>query len=105
MLIKTGIDENLGQPDLQRGVDRQVHPKREPDDERAEGPVRVEQLRQQLLEQFNLILETRDTARGLIVNMSDVLFDTAKFTLGDRIKYKVVAADLDKKTLDYALVA
>jgi outer membrane protein OmpA-like peptidoglycan-associated protein len=33
------------------------------------------------LSQFNLILETRDTARGLIVNMSDVLFDTAKYTL------------------------
>jgi outer membrane protein OmpA-like peptidoglycan-associated protein len=31
--------------------------------------------------QFNTILQTRDTARGLIVNMSDVLFDTAKFTL------------------------
>jgi outer membrane protein OmpA-like peptidoglycan-associated protein len=40
-----------------------------------------ERLRQQLLQQFNMILETRDTARGLIVNMSDVLFDTGKFTL------------------------
>src|SRR5713101_7793725 len=39
------------------------------------------ELRGQLLRQFNLILETRDTARGLIVNMSDVLFDTAKYTL------------------------
>jgi outer membrane protein OmpA-like peptidoglycan-associated protein len=39
------------------------------------------QLRAQLLQQLNLILETRDTARGLIVNMSDVLFDTAQFTL------------------------
>ena len=39
------------------------------------------QLRQQLLDQFNSILQTRDTARGLIVNMSDVLFDTARFTL------------------------
>jgi outer membrane protein OmpA-like peptidoglycan-associated protein len=39
------------------------------------------ELRQQLLAQFNMILETRDTARGLIVNMSDVLFDTAKYTL------------------------
>jgi outer membrane protein OmpA-like peptidoglycan-associated protein len=38
-------------------------------------------LRQQLLDQFNSILQTRDTARGLIVNMSDVLFDTARFTL------------------------
>jgi outer membrane protein OmpA-like peptidoglycan-associated protein len=39
------------------------------------------QLRILLLQQFNAILQTRDTARGLIVNMSDVLFDTAKFTL------------------------
>jgi outer membrane protein OmpA-like peptidoglycan-associated protein len=39
------------------------------------------ELRTQLLKQFNTILETRDTARGLIVNMSDVLFDTGKFTL------------------------
>jgi outer membrane protein OmpA-like peptidoglycan-associated protein len=39
------------------------------------------QLRVQLLAQFNQILHTRDTARGLIVNMSDVLFDTAQYTL------------------------
>jgi len=39
------------------------------------------ELRSQLLLQFNTILQTRDTARGLIVNMSDVLFDTAKFSL------------------------
>lgn len=38
-------------------------------------------LRRQLLEQFNIILQTRDTARGLIVNMSDVLFDTGQYTL------------------------
>jgi outer membrane protein OmpA-like peptidoglycan-associated protein len=38
-------------------------------------------LREQLRQQLNLILETRSTARGLIVNMSDVLFDTAKYTL------------------------
>jgi outer membrane protein OmpA-like peptidoglycan-associated protein len=40
-----------------------------------------EALRARLLQQFNLILETRDTARGLVVNMSDVLFDSGKFTL------------------------
>jgi outer membrane protein OmpA-like peptidoglycan-associated protein len=39
------------------------------------------ELRSQLLTQFNVILQTRDTARGLIVNMSDVLFDTGKSTL------------------------
>jgi outer membrane protein OmpA-like peptidoglycan-associated protein len=38
-------------------------------------------LRKQLLDQFNAILQTRDTARGLIVNMSDVLFDTAQYSL------------------------
>ena len=38
-------------------------------------------LRERLQHQLNLILETRDTARGLIVNMSDVLFDTDKYTL------------------------
>jgi outer membrane protein OmpA-like peptidoglycan-associated protein len=39
------------------------------------------ELRVQLLKQFNLVLQTRDTARGLIVNMSDVLFDTGKHSL------------------------
>jgi outer membrane protein OmpA-like peptidoglycan-associated protein len=40
-----------------------------------------QELRAQLLLQFNTILETRDTARGLVVNMSDVLFDTGKYAL------------------------
>jgi outer membrane protein OmpA-like peptidoglycan-associated protein len=40
-----------------------------------------QELRIMLIEQLNKVLETRDTARGLIVNMSDVLFDTGKFTL------------------------
>ena len=39
------------------------------------------QLRAQLLGQLNSILQTRDSARGLIVNMSDVLFDTGSYTL------------------------
>lgn len=39
------------------------------------------ELRTELLKQFNAILQTRDTARGLIVNVSDVLFDTGKYTL------------------------
>jgi outer membrane protein OmpA-like peptidoglycan-associated protein len=38
-------------------------------------------LRAQLRAQLNSILQTEDSARGLIVNMSDVLFDTASFTL------------------------
>jgi outer membrane protein OmpA-like peptidoglycan-associated protein len=38
-------------------------------------------LREQLRTQLNVILDTRETARGLIVNLSDVLFDTASATL------------------------
>jgi outer membrane protein OmpA-like peptidoglycan-associated protein len=49
--------------------------------EKAQAEAEKAALRSQLLAQFNAILQTRDTARGLIVNMSDVLFDTAKFSL------------------------
>jgi outer membrane protein OmpA-like peptidoglycan-associated protein len=47
------------------------------------------QLREQLRAQLNTILETRETARGLIVNMSDVLFDTGQFTLKPGAKEKL----------------
>ena len=40
-----------------------------------------EELRARLLQQFNAILATRDTARGLVVNLSDLLFDTGQYTL------------------------
>jgi outer membrane protein OmpA-like peptidoglycan-associated protein len=40
-----------------------------------------EGLRAQILNQLNLILETRDTARGLVVNLSDVTFSTGQATL------------------------
>ena len=48
-----------------------------------------EELRGRLLKQFNLILETRDTARGLVVNMSDVLFDSGKYTLRPMAREKL----------------
>ena len=47
----------------------------------AQAEAEKAQLRQQLLSQLNSILQTRDSARGLIVNMSDVLFDTGSYTL------------------------
>jgi outer membrane protein OmpA-like peptidoglycan-associated protein len=49
----------------------------------------AEALRAQLLEQFNRILDTRDTPRGLVVNMADVLFDTAKFDLRPTAREKL----------------
>ncbi len=47
----------------------------------ARGDQDKAELRAQLLAQFKAVLQTRDTARGLIVNMSDVLFDTGKYSL------------------------
>jgi outer membrane protein OmpA-like peptidoglycan-associated protein len=58
----------------QAELDRAASQKAQLEAEKAE-------LRAQLMTQFNAVLQTRDTARGLIVNMSDVLFDTAKFSL------------------------
>jgi outer membrane protein OmpA-like peptidoglycan-associated protein len=49
--------------------------------EKTQAEAEKSELRAQLLAQFNAILQTRDTARGLIVNMSDVLFDTGKYSL------------------------
>ena len=53
-------------------------------------------MRTRLSLQLNSILQTRDTARGLIISMSDVLFDTGKYTLkpGAREKLSKVAGIL-----------
>ncbi len=53
-------------------------------------------MRAKLSEQLNTILQTRDTARGLIVSMSDVLFDTGRYSLkpGAREKLAKVAGIL-----------
>ena len=48
-----------------------------------------EELRAKLLQQFNVIFATRDTARGLIVSLSDVLFDTGKSTLRPEAREKL----------------
>jgi outer membrane protein OmpA-like peptidoglycan-associated protein len=53
-------------------------------------------MRARLSEQLNSILQTRDSARGLIVSMSDVLFDTGQYSLkpGAREKLAKVAGIL-----------
>jgi outer membrane protein OmpA-like peptidoglycan-associated protein len=62
--------------------------KRENDAQRASSQADLDraakdkvELRAQLLSQFNAVLQTRDTVRGLVVNVSDVLFDTGKYSL------------------------
>ena len=49
--------------------------------QRQEAVQQKEQMRARLLAQLNQVLQTRDTARGLIVSMPDVLFDFNKYTL------------------------
>jgi len=53
-------------------------------------------MRARLSEQLNSVLQTRDSARGLIVSMSDVLFETGKYSLksGAREKLAKVAGIL-----------
>jgi len=47
----------------------------------AKAEAEKAELRAQLLAQLNSIMQTNDTARGLIVNLSDVLFDTGSRVL------------------------
>jgi len=60
---------------------------------RADAERQVAETRARLTEQLNQVLQTRQTARGLIVNMNDVLFDTGKATLkpGARVRLAKVA--------------
>jgi outer membrane protein OmpA-like peptidoglycan-associated protein len=60
------------QADLQR---------QQAEQERQQAEAEKAALRERLRQQLNMILETRETARGLIVNISDVLFDFNKYTL------------------------
>jgi outer membrane protein OmpA-like peptidoglycan-associated protein len=48
---------------------------------RLQAEAEKNQMRARLLQQLNQVLQTRDTARGLIVSMPDVLFDTGKSQL------------------------
>lgn len=56
-------------------------------------------LRARLLDQFNRVLPTTDTDRGLVVNMGDVLFATAKADLNQDAK--IALAKLSGIVLNY----
>jgi outer membrane protein OmpA-like peptidoglycan-associated protein len=47
----------------------------------ANSEASAQALRESLLKQLNTVLQTTETARGLVINLSDVLFDTGKYTL------------------------
>jgi outer membrane protein OmpA-like peptidoglycan-associated protein len=59
------------------------------DQARAQAVQQAEEQRQRLLKQLNQVLQTRDSARGLIVSMSDVLFDFNKATLKPDAKLRL----------------
>ncbi|HEX6879015.1 MAG TPA: OmpA family protein [Terriglobales bacterium] len=61
--------------------DRAEAEKRRAAEEIAKAEAEKAALRMKLFEQFSRILETKDTDRGLVVNMSDVLFDFGKYSL------------------------
>jgi len=50
-------------------------------DAAAQSEREKQELRNKLAGQLNTILQTKDTAKGLVANMPDVLFDTGKFSL------------------------
>ncbi|MGA2588654.1 MAG: OmpA family protein [Bryobacteraceae bacterium] len=56
---------------------------------RQQAELEKQQLRQQLLQQLNAVLETKDTDRGLVVTMADVLFDTGQYTLRPAAREKL----------------
>ena len=58
-----------------------------------------QQLRARLLDQFNRVLPTRDTPRGLVVNLGDVLFDSGKSEL--RPEAREALAKLSGIVLNY----
>jgi outer membrane protein OmpA-like peptidoglycan-associated protein len=66
------------------------------DQQRQQAEAEKTALRERLRQQLNLILETRETQRGLIVNINDVLFDFNKYTLkpGAREKLSKVSGIL-----------
>jgi outer membrane protein OmpA-like peptidoglycan-associated protein len=72
-------DEQRRQADAQRQQAEQARLQAEQSAQQAQQ--QAQQMRERLKDQLNQVLQTRETARGLIVNMSDVLFDFNKYTL------------------------
>ena len=65
----------------QAEADRVRQEKEQSEQLRQQAEAEKNQLRERLRRQLNVILETRETARGLIVNLSDVLFETGSYAL------------------------
>ncbi|HXY52877.1 MAG TPA: OmpA family protein [Terriglobales bacterium] len=73
--------------------------RKQAEDQRMAAEREKQQLRARLLEQFNRVLPTTDSDRGLVVNMGDVLFDTGKADL--RPEAREALAKLSGIVLNY----
>jgi outer membrane protein OmpA-like peptidoglycan-associated protein len=62
---------------------------REAEEKRQQAEADKTALRERLRQQLNNVLETRETQRGLIVNISDVLFDFNQYTLKSSSREKL----------------
>ena len=61
----------------------------EAEQQKNEAVRQKEEMRARLVAQLNQVLQTRDSARGLIVSMPDVLFDFNKYTLKPEAREKL----------------
>jgi outer membrane protein OmpA-like peptidoglycan-associated protein len=83
----------LAEADRARTMAQQADRQRQmADQQRAQAEQEKAQMRQRLEQQLNMILETHQTARGLIVNISDVLFDFNQYTLKPGAREKLAKA-------------
>lgn len=73
--------------------------RKQAEEQRAAAEREKQQLRARLVEQFNRVLPTTDTDRGLVVNMGDVLFASGKADLG--ADAKIALAKLSGIVLNY----
>ncbi len=86
-LQRQEADRQRQQAELSR---RQAEVERERAQQQAQqASQQTEQLREQLKQQLSAVLQTRETARGLIVNMSDVLFGFNRYNLKPEAREKL----------------
>jgi outer membrane protein OmpA-like peptidoglycan-associated protein len=78
---QAAADAQQGQRNAEADSDKNRLAAANSDQQLKQAVLDREELRAKLLQQFNVIFATRDTARGLIVSLSDVLFDSGKSTL------------------------
>lgn len=69
------------QQQAQQDAERARQAAAQADAQRQQAELEKSKMRERLMQQLNAILETRESARGLIVNINDVLFDFNKYTL------------------------